>query len=534
MTRQLVYLLKLTLCFVVEKVRSEADDTATAHRAMCSLSQAAAATYSPPQLPTDAAALNVRIQAANMSIAPETWKALFDPEKGSKAYDQTTGDNRTLANRLGGKAKWNGWFVAFAAIKEQNIATKAEGPYPKIEKASDRAAARTQLFLIAETAAKLTERLSELQTFLTDPDKNKIDEHLKKALFGGDGKLTAPALTTSLGKAVDTWNNLCGGDNIGKSISGDFICLCSGADAATKQCSGAYDTVVQTGGGNPTTAWPKLLQSCGDQTKGQASPETITAAISQWQSALTQKASGSDNAVWLGKSSNSAAQCNGSDGNTCIVYSDYFKKSQGKPLNSLPWLAALQQAAQDIRKAEAIGTKAEALHSQLQALAEATESIYSAAATGSLWSGTELSIADKINPGPKIVSDSHKKQAAEETECNEAKDEQEACKKLKEKGCVFDPKGEKDKKCTLNKEAKQALEKAKENEGTSTTVDCSDYTIKEACEAENKDGKRYCGLRSGKDDEDESKKDKCTKGSFLVNKKLNLSMAAAFMCFVTF
>nr|AGH60263.1 variant surface glycoprotein 1330 [Trypanosoma brucei] len=430
MTRQLVYLLKLTLCFVVEKVRSEADDTANAHRAMCSLSQAASATYSPPQLPTDTAALNVQIQAVNLSIAPENWKALFDPEKGSKAYDQTEGENRTLADNLGGKEKWDGWLSAFAAIKEHNIGTKSEGPYPKIEKASDRAAARAQLFFIAETAAKLTERISELQSFLTDRDKNKIDEHLKKALFGGDGKLTAPALTTSLGTAVNSWTNLCGSDHIGKSISGDFICLCGGSGAATKQCSGAYRTVVQTGAGDPATAWPDLLQSCGTQTKEQASPETIAGAVSQWHSALTQKGSGSDNTVWLDTSSNGATECAGTNGNTCIVYTDYFKKTAGKALNSLPWLAALQQAATGIRKAKAIGTKAEALHSQLQALAEARESIYSAAAAGSLWSETELSVAAKITPGPTIVSASHKKQAAEETECNEAKDDQEACKKL--------------------------------------------------------------------------------------------------------
>nr|APD72721.1 variant surface glycoprotein 1125.1122 [Trypanosoma brucei] len=460
MTRQLVYLLKLTLCFVVGKVRSEADDTANAHRAMCSLSQAASATYSLPQLPTDTAALNVRIQAANMSIAPETWKALFDPEKGSKAYEQTAGENRTLADNLGGKEKWDGWLSAFAAIKEHNIGTKSEGPYSKIEKASDRAAARAQLFLIAATAAKLTERITELASFLTEPDKNKIEEILKKALFGGDGKLTAPALTTSLGTAVGSWSNLCGTDHIGKSISGDFICLCGGSGAGTKQCSAAYGTVVQTGAGNPAAAWSDLLTLCGTQTKEQASAETKAASVSQWQTALTQKGGGAENTVWLGKSSNSAAQCNGSDGNTCIVYSDYFKKSQGKPLNSLPWLAALQQAALTIRKAEAIGTKAEALHSQLQVLAEARESIYSAATAGSLWSGTELSVADKITPGPKIVSASHKKQAAEETECNEAKDDQEACKKLKGKGCVFNHKGDESKKCTLTEEVKQEAKKS--------------------------------------------------------------------------
>nr|AGG79463.1 variant surface glycoprotein 3.1 [Trypanosoma brucei gambiense] len=46
-----------------------------------------------------------------------------------------------------------------------------------------------------------------------------------------------------------------------------------------------------------------------------------------------------------------------------------------------------------------------------------------------------------------------------EKECNAAGNEQEACEKLNDKGCVFNKDGEKDKKCTLKKETKEKLEK---------------------------------------------------------------------------
>ncbi|RHW67355.1 variant surface glycoprotein (VSG) [Trypanosoma brucei equiperdum] len=83
------------------------------------------------------------------------------------------------------------------------------------------------------------------------------------------------------------------------------------------------------------------------------------------------------------------------------------------------------------------------------------------------------------------------------------------------------------KKCTLKKEVKEKLEKAKENNLTSNAVDCSKLLTQQACENANKDGKKHCGWRSGKDNDDEKDKVKCRDSSFLLNKQFALSVVSA-------
>ncbi|SCU73110.1 Trypanosome variant surface glycoprotein (A-type)/Trypanosome variant surface glycoprotein C-terminal domain containing protein, putative [Trypanosoma equiperdum] len=131
---------------------------------------------------------------------------------------------------------------------------------------------------------------------------------------------------------------------------------------------------------------------------------------------------------------------------------------------------------------------------------------------------------------PKPTIECSEKEAAakqDEEECNAAGDDQKKCDKLKNKGCVFNLKGDEGKKCTLSENAKQAVEKAKENEGKIPTVDCSKLDTKPKCEEANKPGKpATCGWRKGKDGEDDQDKEKCRNGSFLVNKTFEVTAAA--------
>nr|ARB50735.1 variant surface glycoprotein [Trypanosoma brucei] len=232
----LVALILLT----IDRVKAAADESEAAHRAMCALTEAASATFTAPSGTADNDGLNDKIQAANMSVADAQWQALFDDGAGSKPYDQTTSDNRTLADKLGGKEKWDGWRKAFADIKALNIGTKTEGEYPKINSEVERTIARQQLRSIAAQANKLEMTMKPLKAFLSDGKINKINENLRKALYGGDGELSTPTLGASFSADGSSWNNLCKGKENRKSIAGDFFCICTGAGAGTKQCSGAY------------------------------------------------------------------------------------------------------------------------------------------------------------------------------------------------------------------------------------------------------------------------------------------------------
>nr|AGH60054.1 variant surface glycoprotein 1114 [Trypanosoma brucei]APD73373.1 variant surface glycoprotein 1125.1111 [Trypanosoma brucei] len=447
--------LVLLMMLTANRVQAGGDDTEAAHRAMCALTEAASATFTTPPWTAQADELNDKIQAANMSVADTHWQALFDSEAGSKPYDETTGDNRTLANKLGGKEKWDGWRKAFANIKALGVGTKPEGEYPKINSKVDRKISRQQLRPIAAQANKLEIAMKPLKAFLSDGKINKINENLRKALYGGGEELTAPTLGTSFGGDGSSWANLCGTKANRKSIAGDFFCMCTGANAAKKQCSAAYEHTTHANQDNINTGWAALRHSCSKREQAAASANTIYAAIAQWRTTLKQKASGSDNSVWLGASSNSGAQCAGTDGNTCIDYSDFFKTNSDSDLSTLPWLKALTDAEQQLKQAEQAAAAVKSLQAQMQALQGASVEIYSAAASGILAKEMKIAIPTAPPTQQELQPQTQKKQEElTEKECNAAKDEDECKTKT---GCIYD---KANKKCTLSDEAKQAVEKA--------------------------------------------------------------------------
>lgn len=75
-----------------------------------------------------------------------------------------------------------------------------------------------------------------------------------------------------------------------------------------------------------------------------------------------------------------------------------------------------------------------------------------------------------------------KPEEEKEKECNSAKDNEDKCKGLKDKGCVFNPKGTEGKKCTLSEEGKQAAKEAGQGNGatgtTANTTGNNSFTIK--------------------------------------------------------
>nr|APD75610.1 variant surface glycoprotein 1125.5546 [Trypanosoma brucei] len=83
-------------------------------------------------------------------------------------------------------------------------------------------------------------------------------------------------------------------------------------------------------------------------------------------------------------------------------------------------------------------------------------------------SKTLVDLKNKLSNTAKITEP---KSAEEKGKvCNsKGKDKQQECEKLKEKGCVFNPKGDEGKKCTLSEEGKQAAQKANKETGDATS-----------------------------------------------------------------
>nr|AGH60095.1 variant surface glycoprotein 1156 [Trypanosoma brucei] len=443
----LVALIMLT----TDRVKAVADESEAAHRAMCALTEAASATFTTPAGSPEAEGLNDKIQAANMSVADAQWQALFDDGAGSKPYDQTSGENRTLAETLGGQEKWDGWRKAFANIKALGIGTKPQGEYPKITNEVDRKLARQQLRAVAAQATHLERTMKPLKAFLSDEKINKINNKLSQALFGGSGELTEPKLGESMGSDGSSWNNLCKAKDKRKSVAGDFFCICTTSSGGDKVCSNAYDHNTFNDQTAITSGWSKLRQSCGTRAPATASRTTIAGAIAQWRGALKQKTDGSsDLSVWLGASSNAGAACAGAATNSCVDYSDFFKKTGGQDLSTLPWLNALTEAERQLKQAEESAAAVKSLDAQMLALQATTVEIYSAAASGVLAKEMTIAIPTAPPTQQELQPQTQKKQAElAEKECNAAGDNKTECGK--KPGCTYDATN---KKCTLSEETK--------------------------------------------------------------------------------
>nr|APD73066.1 variant surface glycoprotein 1125.225 [Trypanosoma brucei] len=108
---------------------------------------------------------------------------------------------------------------------------------------------------------------------------------------------------------------------------------------------------------------------------------------------------------------------------------------------------------------------------------------------GDIFSNYEMIAAQNVVTLKKNLDAVRKKQETEAAEnkekiCNAAKDDQKACEKLKNKGCVFNNDGEENKKCRLSEEGKQAAEKANQETegktGTTNTTGSNSFVINKA------------------------------------------------------
>nr|APD73007.1 variant surface glycoprotein 1125.156 [Trypanosoma brucei] len=110
---------------------------------------------------------------------------------------------------------------------------------------------------------------------------------------------------------------------------------------------------------------------------------------------------------------------------------------------------------------------------------------------------------------------------------------EEVCKEIKEKvpcnenpNCKYNDDKKEEPKCELSDKGKQAVKTNQETGVKDGKPECSKLLTQQTCEDANKDGKKHCGWRSGKDNENKKSKVKCRDSSFLVNKKISLMVSA--------
>nr|APD74840.1 variant surface glycoprotein 1125.4316 [Trypanosoma brucei] len=337
---------------------------------------------------------------------------------------------------------------------------------------------------------------------------------LATAVYGGQEK-TAPKLlgTGSSRQAQCGAGPNAAGASTTKSVAATIACLCSSGSGADSDNTTCYATATQQQAawnqGSSIADWQTIENHC----KAVAPEPTVLTAshllkIASELETLLNEPKGNDGKVnYIGavQAGSNAAACDGEAANgkgACATFAKASNVRQGPE-----WLNSLKAAAASLQQAERKRAEQRTAEATLTALNETLATILHLAIQPTSNAVTQPKKKEQGQEGQEQEGKAEKA----EKECNSAKDDKEACKKLEGRGCTYDESNVDGKKCTLSKEAKKEAEKQKKE---TKQVKSALTTQKKEFKAEN------AALATGVEEKCGWIEEKCKDFSFLLNKKL--------------
>nr|P26328.1 RecName: Full=Variant surface glycoprotein ILTAT 1.23; Short=VSG; Flags: Precursor [Trypanosoma brucei brucei]CAA40087.1 variant surface glycoprotein ILTat 1.23 [Trypanosoma brucei] len=464
------------------------------------------------------------IQKLNMSLSDDAWKAKFAPKKGK----QENSNNADGAPRSQEKthARNHAWRQAATDLAGD------EGDKPTLRLAGLEAVTQVEklqylsaLQPLAERAAAILEQLKTLHSGSAGLTDTNIRQEIQTALYGTGA--TAPEKTTlqllkGKGNVGSTRKDICGQDNTAAkadTVLAYLFCICAGhatdSGGAIKVCSQTQpaNNKADADVSDAHTHAAALAGQChGSDTTNDIKAAEIDSAILEF----TSKLKAANQKPYFGKYS--ATGCTGSDAEGICVMFKTTAKGEGKAVKQIPWVLTLHNAAEMIRKQQAVNGKIDSLNQELQAIQTAA---YALKPQLEMYKRLQQT-TEKARPGKQLTE-------MQAGECNTHKSNS-TCPK---NNCKWEEKDGKDGKCVADdsKVTTQGNAPAGAGDGTAgttTTPNCASHTDKTKCEEENK-GKTtpVCGWRKGKEGESDQDKEMCRNGSFLAKKKFALSVVSA-------
>nr|AGH60037.1 variant surface glycoprotein 1097 [Trypanosoma brucei] len=415
------------------------------------------------------------IQNYNMSVSSTDWQQLFDTEGADGEWDKMAITLKAKENKLEWEQYWPIWKRARKETK------RPTDPWPKAHPHNpggkpDQHSVRHIQRLAA--AAKSKVRKLAAQAAETAADKiQAIESALRKAKCGtaehayDPEKKQCKELTAPAAKATQ-----CATGQNGKSLANDIICIC--ATTGIDVCGITAGTQIINAADIQTTAVGKIASSCPQGPEDEDLATAIDTTLATLGAHIGQRKYGAS--VHLLGTSHTTA-CTESDSAACVAYTPYFA-SGSKGLAAVPWVAQLRTAAKLYRQYKRADTAATTLAQQLTELGE--------------------DIARDYTRQPEILIESGNHPAAGQKEEN--KQQQNKCI-LRNKTAGECPTTD----CDYDTEKRECKPKpvtettAAGTKETSTVVDCSKHTVQTAFEPENKNIKKHCAFRKGKDNEDD-------------------------------
>nr|AGH61038.1 variant surface glycoprotein 473 [Trypanosoma brucei] len=500
------HVLSIVLIAALRLADGAADDNTAAHQFMCRLTALAATPVEPPAIEADAGGVMTTLEQLNASTSDIKWQAMFDTSEANAKGERFPESGPAVQHKKEWQQAWPLWWRAFKTAREAKIGFDDNADYKRILDKSQLAALHSLVEALAAEATTVNAKYLAAKTKATVTEKETAQKALTAALYGGDGTKSTVARPATIA-AGTSYAAVCTKTATGKSIIGDFFCLCNAAAASTKVCTDAYNGENWSGSVTATDAqWTALQRTCPATQTEQPSPENIQGLLAAFTTALTQKSNSGELYVRLGKSEDHT--CDGTSNKVCVDYSDHFKKNSGKGIQAIAWVKKLQEAATALRRMYSAAHLAEAYATQLMAYKANADAAYEAAIAGKLVraaAAANQASKDKTTVSPVAGSNCAEYRVNKTCTENDCKWDSTTA----DKGEHCKPKDRKEQKTKGTRDgAAAANAKGKK---------CSEKTKQEDC----KDGCKWDGKE-------------CKDFSFLVNKKLAMSMAAAFVSLVVF
>nr|APD73012.1 variant surface glycoprotein 1125.161 [Trypanosoma brucei] len=488
--------------------------------ALCALARLAEVTPQVTKPPPEFISEYQKLININMSVAADNWTQIFsgkeETQDAAKIKTDTKVDQATADDW---KHRYNYWVRAAKALNEDQTTKEllATAKFNALT-GNSRKLAQAKIKAIAAKGERLKNQAQATIDRMNALDAAALKESVRKAVYGERSQGTTfdkahafKGYTTN--KARDDACTATGVADSANTVAATLICLCLKKQGATGQIcrvDGAQAQDWQDQTNDPEAQdWAEIIGECPQRTATTSIEETINHALRALENRVILKSGTAFIGALTGSTCTGAAAAG-----VCVKIPNYAAAGKNNFAN-LQWVAELGRVAMQLKQNQ---EDSKTISSFLAALKEEAEAAIAVPQEAVATEATRASLQEQ-----KQLAGSTKKSAEDkEKECNAAGDEKAACDNLKDKECVFNKDGGAGKKCTLNKEAKQAAEnEANQEGGAKPGVNCSSHTTKETCEAVTgtpPTGKaKVCGWIEGK----------CRDSSFLVYKKFALSVVSA-------
>ncbi|SCU71270.1 Trypanosomal VSG domain/Trypanosome variant surface glycoprotein C-terminal domain containing protein, putative [Trypanosoma equiperdum] len=525
MQPQRPFLLVLLLVPTQTSAQVAAGDNAAVYKQLCKLIRITEATADIPEpIPEDKADYDA-LHLLNATLSTPEWLKQFD-KKGPNNQRQTAPEGPHASDKTW-QTRWPNWLAAATKLDEDATKTKVYqklkiNPPSVAEKEAKRLAIATEL----EAAARAAATLGEAKTELADNTKQKAQEALQTAAFGGKEKTLATVAAAELkaGGPPSDATQLCvqtGTSTTTTSLTGLMMCICTKTNSSGqgKSCTSTRvdSTTVSGNFANLQTLMTALVGNCQERDKQKLTGSEIRQALSDFKATATR--SNSQTIFWTFVTTD----CHGSSASgQCVLYNGNVAQTKGE-MDTSKWSRELTTAAKVIGAIIKHNEKVAAAQDRIRQAKEAVITIMQLP----LMPHSRTDVTTKLQT-TTTVTDAE----ANQKKCDQHHNNQTECEKLK---CSYDANAADGIKCkpktgTENKTSAGAGETVKEG---APAYGCAAHKDKTTCENDKKDGKPSRAWRKEKDNEDDKDTEKCRNGSFLVNKQLGL-MAAVFLEFATF